>query len=369
MKIALLSTCALATPPQKYGGTELFVAELAKALLEAGHETTVFATGDSHLPREITLRAIHPVPIWPPDELAELRHARHAWQEVARELPRFDAVHLNHAAQLSCVGLVGVPAVMTLHHGRDAALTRHYAELASDVSFVAISRRQAALCPELDLRRVVHHGLDPERYPEGDGKGGYVAFLGRFAPEKAPHLAVRSARLAGVPIQLGGVYHEVAQPYRAVLEPELLRTPGARCLGELGHAQKLELLSGASALLFPITWEEPFGLVMIEAMLMGTPVIAFRRGSAPEVVEEGVTGFLVEDEQEMAARIADLPRLDRARCRARARARWSAARMARDYADLYTLSARTPMFPLALPFAPPLHGPGAAAPKRARAGV
>jgi glycosyltransferase involved in cell wall biosynthesis len=369
MKIALMSTCALATPPQKYGGTELFVAELAKALVEAGHEATVFATGDSRLPRGVTLRAIHPVPIWPPDELAELRHARHAWNEVARELPRFDVVHLNHAAQLVCVGLVGVPAVMTLHHHRDSALTRHYADFAADVSFVAISRRQAALCPELDLRRVVHHGLDPERYPEGDGRGGYVAFLGRFAPEKAPHLAVRAARLAGVPIQLGGVYHEVAQPYRGVLEPELLRTPGARCLGELGHAQKLPLLAGASALLFPITWEEPFGLVMIEAMLMGTPVIAFRRGSAAEVVEEGVTGFLVEDELEMAARIADLPRLDRARCRARARARWSAARMARDYAELYAQRARTALFPLALPFAPPLDAPSHTAPRRARAGA
>jgi glycosyltransferase involved in cell wall biosynthesis len=336
MKIALFSTCALTTPPRQYGGTELFVAELAKGLVAAGHEASVFATGDSTPAQGVVLRHHYAQPIWPPDELAELRHASAAFQMVMHEQPRFDVVHLNHAAGLPCAGLAGIPTLLTVHHCRVEPLVAHYRGFAGEVSLVAISERQAELSPELDMRHVVHHGLDPAQYPRGDGDGGYVAFLGRFAPEKAPHLAVRAAQQAGVPIRLGGTYHAVAADYhRDVLLPELAAHPGAVCVGEVGHAGKVALLAGAEALLFPIVWEEPFGLVMIEAMLMGTPVIAFRSGSAPEVVEDGITGFLVDDVAQMAARIRSLGSFDRRRCRNRARARFSTRRMVDDYLAIY----------------------------------
>ncbi len=334
MKIALVSTVALATPPRKYGGTELVVAELARGLSALGHDVTMFATGDSQ--PACRLKSCFTEPIWPPNELAEVRHASFAWAEIARTLHGFDVVHLHHAAGLPFTRLVTTPTVYTLHHNRVDALLEHYLAF-DDVAYVAISERQRELVPELPISRVVHHGLDPDVYPEGSGAGGYVAFLGRFSPEKAPHLAVQAARRAGVPLRLGGTAHEVAVDYYAnVVAPELAAYPEAVCCGELGHAAKVELLTGARAMLFPIQWEEPFGLVMIESMLLGTPVIGFRYGSASEVIEDGVTGYLVDSPEEMAQCIARAGSIDRARCRERARQRWCTQRMAKEYEALYT---------------------------------
>lgn len=333
MKIALVSTVALPTPPRKYGGTELVVAELARGLSALGHDVMMFATGDSR--PACRLKSCFAEPVWPPNELAETRHASFAWAEIARALHGFDVVHLNHAAGLPFTQLVATPTVYTLHHNRVDALVEHYRAF-DDVTYVAISERQRELVPELAIERVVHHGLDPELYPQGSGAAGYVAFLGRFSAEKAPHLAVQAARRAGVPLRLGGTYHEVAADYYAnVLAPELAAYPDAVCCGELGHAAKVELLANARAMLFPIQWEEPFGLVMIESMLLGTPVIGFRHGSAPEVIEDGVTGYLVDSPEEMAQCIARVGAIDRVRCRERARERWCTQRMAREYEAIY----------------------------------
>jgi glycosyltransferase involved in cell wall biosynthesis len=333
MKIALVSTCALATPPHKYGGTELVVAELATGLLQLGHQVTTFATGDSLVPGRLRYRFA--TPAWPPNELVETRHACHAWREIAGALRDFDLVHLHHAAGLPFHELVPLPCVMTIHHTRVDELVEHY-QAFPRTTYVAISQRQAALLPELTTR-VIHHGLDPTRYPAGSGAGGYVAFLGRFSEEKAPHLAIDAARAAGMPLRMGGTYHHVAESYfQRAMQPRLATGDDVTCCGELGHEAKVALLREASAMLFPIQWEEPFGLVMIESMLVGTPVIGFRHGSAPEVIEEGVTGFLVDSPAEMAQRIGQLSQIDRKRCRARAQARWSSLRMAHEYAALYS---------------------------------
>lgn len=333
MKVALLSTCALSTPPRKYGGTELMVAELADGLTRLGHDVTVFATADSH--PGCALKATTERPVWPPNELAELRHATLAWREIVSSPEPFDVVHLNHAAGLPFTQLFDVPAVLTIHHQREDALVEHY-QAHARVSYVAISARQAALLPELKVRSVVHHGLRVEQYEAGDGRGGYVAFLGRFAPEKAPHLACDAAECAGVPLRVGGSYHAQARAYyEQIFAPRVGAARAVKLCGELDHEAKLDLLKGARALLFPIQWDEPFGLVMIESMLVGTPVIAMRRGSAPEVVEEGVTGFLVDDVNEMAERIRQLKGFDRRRCRARALQRWSNTRMAAEYSALF----------------------------------
>ena len=334
MRIALMSTCALSTPPKKYGGTELVVAELAKGLLSLGHDVTVYGTGDSGVFG--TLRSHYRRPVWPPNDAAEARHAAFAWQDIARDGIGFDVVHVHHAAGLPRHD-VGIPTIATVHHMRVDHLVQHYRGF-TDVSYVAISNRQAELVPELPWARTIHHGLDPSLYPAGSGSDGYVAFLGRFAPEKAPHIAIDAARAAGTRIVLGGVPHEVdeAQHYfEREMRPRLEDTTTVHWSGELSHGPKVRLLTGARALLFPIDWEEPFGLVMIESMLVGTPVIAFARGSAPEVIEDGVTGYLVKTKEEMAERIRQLDRIDRVRCRERARERWSVTRMAEDYSDLY----------------------------------
>jgi glycosyltransferase involved in cell wall biosynthesis len=200
---------------------------------------------------------------------------------------------------------------------------------------VAISARQRDLVPEAEGAAVIHHGLSPGRCPFGDGGGGYALFLGRFARDKGVHLALDVARAAGVSLKLGGRPHWCDHSY---YQDEVLpRLGGAELVGEVGGAVKERLLGEAAALLFPIHWEEPFGLVMIEAMLAGTPVLALPRGSVPEVVEDGVTGFICRDEDEMAGRLRQVVRrgFDRRRCRARALQRWSACRMVREYLTLY----------------------------------
>lgn len=331
MRIALVSTCALATPPKAYGGTELVVAELSHGLTELGHDVVVYATGDSR--PHGRLRALVPAPVWPPSAEAAARHARFALDEIARS--DFDIVHVNDWAALPYVHRLTVPCVATLHHQRDEQPIEVYAS--TGAALVAISQRQADLAPELSFAAVIHHGLDPSLYAEGDGRGGYAAFLGRFAPEKGTHHAIDAAVRAGVALRLGGAAHAVAQRYfDREVAPRIERYRAkVSWLGELALGPKTELLRGARALLMPIDWEEPFGLVMIESMFVGTPVIAFPRGSVPEVVEEGITGFMVQNVDEMAARLRALDGFDRARCRARAIERFSYRRMARDHVALY----------------------------------
>lgn len=329
LRVALISTCALTTPPRGYGGTELVVAELARELDSLGHDVTVFATRDSTC---VGARgATFDRPVWPPDDLSELRHASAAWCEIAVH-GDFDVVHVHHAQALPFAPLLSIPTVATIHHDRVSSLCEHYAAH-EDVSFVAISHRQAALAWEVPFRAVVHHGLDPDRYPEGRG-GESLAFLGRFAPSKAPHVAIDAARRAGVLLRLGGDAHA---PEREYFEREVAPRlgPGVEWLGELDHPRKVDLLASSRAMLFPIQWEEPFGLVMIESMLVGTPVVAFDCGAVSEIVDDGITGFVVHTLEEFERRIHDVANIDRRRCRAVAREKWSAARMAKQYVDVY----------------------------------
>lgn len=329
LRIAIISTCSLATPPRAYGGTELVVAELARGLRSIGHRPIVFATGDSTCTGARSALFEHGV--WPQDQLAELRHAAAAWEQIST-LHDVDVVHVHHAVALPFTKFVPVPTVATVHHDREQSLADHYAAYL-DVAFVAISRRQAELSWEVPFRAVVHHGLEVERYPLGAG-GPRCAFLGRLAHQKAPHLAIDAARRARLPIVLAGQPHAMDGEYFArEVKPRI--GADAIWVGEVDHERKVELLSNSCCLVFPIQWEEPFGLVMIEAMLVGTPVVAFACGAAPEVVEEGVTGFLASTLDELCMRIRDVQNLDRRACRARARARWGAHRMAREYATVY----------------------------------
>lgn len=326
----MVSTPFAAVPPSGYGGTERVVHELVRGLERAGHAVTLFATADS---RARDVRFLHERPVWPPDPAAELAHCRAAAHAIAAE--RFDLVHGHASALVPWADALGAPLVHTLHHARDERLAALY-RAHPRVAYVAISARQAALHPELEAA-VVHHGLSEREHPRGRGDGEHVLFLGRLARCKGPDLAVRAARRAGLPLVVAGALHDEPEdpPGWARRIARLLASPGVSAAGPVGGREKLELLGRARALLMPVRWDEPFGLVLVEAMLCGTPVVATRRGAAPEIVDEGVTGYLVDDPRDLAAALRRAVLLDRDACRARARGRFGAGRMVRDHLALY----------------------------------
>lgn len=334
MRIALISTPFLAVPPATYGGTELIIHELAEGLVARGHEVTLFATGDSQTSAE--LRWTFAQPQWPPETYTDLTHVSCAMREV--EAGVFDVVHA-HSAMALALGLFlpGTPLLYTIHHDRDERLSAYYAAN-PDAQYIAISADQRSREVPLPRCEVIHHGLDAAKYEARSVAQEYLCFVGRFSQVKGPHTAIDAARGAGLPIRLAG---EVHWPDRGFAERELswrLTLPNVSYLGCIGIEEKRPLLRDARALLAPITWNEPFGLILIEAMLSGCPVVAFGRGSVPELVEDGVTGFVVQTIEEMTRivrRGGPLEYFDRLRCRARAVERFSSDRMVEEHERLY----------------------------------
>ncbi len=336
----------VAVPPPRYGGTELFLAGLVDGLLAQGHAVTLYASGESTVGSVVRAHYAHPV--WPPDPTRELVQAASAvWDILDRR--EVDIVHAHCGSAVAFAPLLPMPMIYTVHHAREEGVCEllRAANRGGTLTTVAISHRQRVLLGDLPAQ-VIHHGLPAERYPLGRGDGAYAAFLGRFSPEKGVGEALDAAALAGVPIRLAGRPHAVDAAYfRDEVSPRLEKT-GVRWFGEVGPEGKAKLLGSAAATLFPAKWEEPFGLVMIESMLCGTPVIAYGRGSVPEVVDEGVTGFVVDSVEAMAERLARLvvgrPAFDRKRCRAVATARFGLARMVGAYTELYRVAATRPVY-------------------------
>lgn len=330
LRVALVSTPFVAVPPCGYGGTELVVAELAQALVASGVEVVVYATGDSALPG-VEMRSYFAEPQWPPDFDVERTHAAFALRDIARDPRGFDLVHFHSAAAVEMSRTCPYPMICTVHHDREPFLTQIYLH-APQVMLVGISQNQVDREPA-PLAHVVHHGLSPDRFPTLPDQG-YLLYLGRYARVKGAHTAIEVAARAGLPLVMAGEVHE-PDYYRDVLEP-LIRKHGVMELGKVGGARKTALLARARALIFPIEWEEPFGLVMIESMLAGVPVLATARGSVPEVIDEGVTGAICNSTHDLvvAARRAE-KQFDRQAVRARALRRWTSARMADDYLALY----------------------------------
>jgi glycosyltransferase involved in cell wall biosynthesis len=339
MKIALVSTPCIAVPPRDYGGTELIVYELAEGLAARGHEVTVFATGDSHVTAR--LEALYPEAQWPPNILTELNHVSWAFSQIAHE--EYDVIHCHAVSALALGRLIAEPPIVyTLHHVRDERLSQVY-QYFPWAWFAAISERQRELEIPLPRIAVIHHGLDPRRYLGPTIAGEGVCFIGRLSSVKGPHVAIDVAEAAGVPIRVAGRSHaDDDDPtfFDREVAPRLER-PHVRYLGAIGMEEKRAMFCQSRALLVPIGWEEPFGLVMIEAMLCGCPVIAFPRGSAPELVEEGVTGFLVDDARAMAEVVrGGLADFDRERCRARATELFGRDTMVEAYENLYERARR-----------------------------
>src|SRR5665213_1656919 len=335
MKLAQVSPIYEAVPPKFYGGTERVVSYLTEELVALGHDVTLFASGDS-----ITAAKLDSV--WPRasrlDDTVRDPVALHMAmiENVARRATEFDAIHI-HCDYLA-YGMLrhcGVPLISTLHGRLDMPELRPIYDLYPDIPVVSISDSQRLGLPNANYIATVQHGLPEKLLTPGPGDGGYLAFLGRLSPEKGPDAAIRIAAMAGMPIKIAAKVDKADRDYFATCIAPLLKQSHVEFIGEIGEADKSEFLGNATALIFPIDWPEPFGLTMIETMACGTPVIARRRGSVPEIIDEGVTGFIVDDEAQAAAAVRRLHRLDRTKIRQVFEQRFTARRMAQDYVEVY----------------------------------
>jgi glycosyltransferase involved in cell wall biosynthesis len=332
MHIGLIAPPWLAVPPPAYGGTEAVLDRLARGLKNAGHEVELFTLEESTCGvrrRWWHSRAVEPIG----DSVAEAAHVLAAYEELAD----VDLVH-DHTTvgPLLARHRGGSPPVVTTIHSpftRDARLI--YREVTATVPLICISEHQRAAAPEVPVARVIHHGIDPDIFPVGPGDGGYLLFVGRMSRDKGVDRAAAIARAAGVPLRIAAKMREPAEHvyFRDHVEP-LLGTE-VEYLGEVPAEERLLLLQGARALLNPIRWPEPFGLVMIEALACGTPVIAEGIGAAPEIVEDGRTGFLCADEEEMVKAVGNIDQIDRADCRHAVLTRFSTERMVREHVALF----------------------------------
>ncbi|MBR1174006.1 glycosyltransferase family 4 protein [Bradyrhizobium sp. KB893862 SZCCT0404] len=335
MRIAQLAPLAESVPPKLYGGTERVVAWLVDELVELGHEVTLFASADSR-----TTGKLHPV--WPralrlgrkgADPSAALAMLMEAIAKRARD---FDVIHAHiDWLHLPLLSRLGVPFLTTMHGRLDLPVLPDVVREFADAGFVSISDHQRLPLPDARWIGTVQHGLPSNLLRPVQGEGSYLAFLGRLTADKGPEDAIRIARAAGMPLRIAAKIPRAETSYfKKHLEPQI-DGETIQLVGEVDDVKKQAFLAGAAALLFPIDWPEPFGLVMIEAMACGTPVIAYRSGSVPEVIEHGLTGFIVDNEAQAVEAVGELGKLDRRKVRARFEDRFTSRRMARQYVDRY----------------------------------
>jgi glycosyltransferase involved in cell wall biosynthesis len=329
--IGLLAPPWIPIPPPAYGGIEQVVALQARGFAEAGHDVTLIAAPGSRVPG---VRVVSPL-LGVPHQIGV---SHDEWMHVLpglEELADADVV-IDHSGPLGAmISAQAHSSALHVVHGplsdRDTLVYEAIATQAPRLRLVAISEAQRRMAPGLPFAAVCHNGIDLEEMPFSAARGGYLAFLGRMCPEKGPADAIAIARRSGMRLLIAAKCREPDE--RAYFEAEVapLLGPDVEWLGELGPEEKLALLAGARALVFPITWPEPFGMVMIEAMACGTPVLATSRGSVPEVVCDGVTGFVRDDWEELAVVAGRIDEIDRARCRHWVAERFSAAAMTRSY--------------------------------------
>ena len=335
LRIAQVAPLYESVPPKLYGGTERVVSYLTEELVRQGHRVTLFASGDSLTSAELVAVCGHAARLGRDPTSAVALHTLLV-EAVFAHPDVFDVIHCHtDSIHLPLARRCPVPVITTLHGRLDVAaldpLHREFAEL----PLVSISNAQREPMPWASWAGTVHHGLPLELHRPHYDAGNYLVFLGRISPEKGVDRAIAIAHRAGLPLKIAAKIDGTDREYFAARIEPLLDSPDIEYLGEVDDRAKTQLLSGALALLFPIDWPEPFGLAMIEAMACGTPVIAFGRGSVPEVVDSGITGYIVESVEEAAACVERARGLDRRACRRQFERRFCVARMARDYCSIY----------------------------------
>lgn len=335
MRIAQVAPLYESVPPKLYGGTERVVAYLTDELVRMRHDVTLFATGDSETRANLVSCCQRATRL---DADCEDDLAPHVLEleRVVELAPEFDVIHFHSTyLHLLAAPRFSTPHVTTLHGRLDRPSLQAVFGTYREAPLISISHAQRRALPQATWYGTVHHGLPLDLHHCVAEPGDYLAFLGRISPEKGADRAIEIAKRAGVRLKIAAKIDRADEPYYRQCIVPLLQHPLIEFLGEIGEHEKGELLGHARALLFPIDWPEPFGLVVIEAMACGTPVIAFRHGSVPELIDEGVTGFLVDDIDSAVQAAARLDTVDRQRCRAVFERRFSAARMARDYVAVY----------------------------------
>lgn len=341
MRIAQVAPLGESVPPARYGGTERIVSYLTEALVQQGHEVTLYASGDSKTAarlKAMSLRSLRnhlshaDIEAIFGEGMADIHRARHA----------YDIIHFHVGwFEFPVFADCRTPCLTTLHGPLDHPVLRERVGSYRDFPLVSISNAQRRPLPDQNWLATIYHGV-PDPAIEAGGPGRYLAFLGRISPEKRPDLAIEIAQRAHLPLKIAAKVDPVNEQYFETEIKPLLSRPGVEFLGELDEGAKRSFLAGARALLFPIDWSEPFGLVMIEAFACGVPVIGFRRGSVPEIIEDGVTGFVVEDADAAAAALDRIEMIDRRFVQQRFRERFTVKRMVRDYAALYSRLADAP---------------------------
>jgi glycosyltransferase involved in cell wall biosynthesis len=332
VKVGLLAPPWIPVPPPCYGGIETVVDCLARGLTKAGHDVVVYTVGESEVP--VSTRYARDLAAG--DQIGagdlELSHAALAYEGLADR----DVVHDHTLVGPLWAVARGRERVVTTCHGPMGGELRHvYGFYGSRLPVVAISHDQAARAPDVAVDTVIHHGVDPERFPSGRGDGGYLLFLGRMTPDKGAREAAQIARACHQPLKMAAKMREAAERAYFHEQVEPLLGGAVEYVGEADLDEKLRLLADARALLNPIHWAEPFGLVMIEALACGTPVLTYAIGSTPEIVQDGVTGFVCADQAELVAAVGEVDRLRREDCRAAVSEYFSTERMVADHIRLY----------------------------------
>lgn len=334
IRVGMIAPISHPYPPGGYGPWERVTHDLTERLVADGHDVTLFAPQGSITNARLveTVPAALETAEGGDPRLGEETHLAVAMEAAASG--EFDLVHSNlHVHALVFSRLIGVPLLTTLHgvawNKEHHPLLRRYA----DLPFVSVSDRERAFLPELNYVATIPHGLAVDEIPVGEGGDGYLVFLGRLAPEKAPDLAIEVAERSGMPLLMAGPIDEAHADYFDWLMER--RHTGVDYLGPLERADVWDLLGGAAALLMPLRWDEPFGLVVIESLAVGTPVVAWGMGAMPEIVDDGSTGFLVSDVDGALAALERIDTIERAACRRSAEKSFSDIRMAADYADVY----------------------------------
>jgi glycosyltransferase involved in cell wall biosynthesis len=343
MKIAQIAPLIESVPPRLYGGTERIVSYLTEELVRLGHDVTLFASGDSITSAELSHCCSRALRL-DPAVRDTIPHFMLMIDKVWERAKEFDILHFHiDLFHFPLFRSLAARTLTTLHGRQDLGDLKPFYSRFGEMPLVSISEDQRKPLPHANFVKTIHHGIPADLHRPSFEQGSYLAFLGRISPEKRPDRAIRIARAAGIPLKIAAKVDKADEDYfRNDILP-LIDGPGVEFIGEINEGEKTKFLGEAAALLFPVDWPEPFGLVMIEAMACGTPILAFRCGSVPEVIDDGITGKMVDSEEEAVAALPAILTYDRSAVRRQFEERFSSARMAKDYVGTYRrlLMART----------------------------